>query len=166
MMINAIEKNLQRGIRLLKSISDEEYSNTTIAPYYSSIGGHIRHILDVFSCIFDGLESKKVNLVARERNQLVEQFTAEGIAYFERILNKLHQLDQNDFDTIVKVSDDLGLGVVEMNYTLGSALIQAHSHAIHHFASLGYVICQLGIALPDADFGYNPTTPKKEVLTS
>jgi hypothetical protein len=63
----------------------------------------------------------------------------------------------------VKVRDDLGLGMVTANYTLAAALIQAHSHAIHHFASIGYIISQLGISLPDGDFGYNPTTPKKNL---
>ena len=61
---------------------------------------------------------------------------------------------------IISISDDLGTGIVTANYTLGSALIQAHSHAIHHFASVGYVISQLGIELPDEDFGFNPTTPR------
>ena len=65
---------------------------------------------------------------------------------------------------IVAVSDDLGSGVVTTNYTLGGALAQAHSHAIHHFASIGFIIHQLGIDLPDADFGYNPTTPKKVLV--
>jgi len=43
-------------------------------------------------------------------------------------------------------------------------LIQAHSHAIHHFASIGYIICKLGIELPDTDFGYNPSTPRCKEL--
>jgi len=163
-MINAIEKNLERGIKLLNVISDEQYSNTSIAPYNSSIGGHIRHILDVFSCIFNGLEDKHVDLTARERNQLAEQFTDEGISYFNQIITKLHQLDPSDFEILVTVSDDLGLGKIDMKYTLGSALIQAHSHAIHHFASLGYIIYQLGIELPDVDFGYNPTTPRTALV--
>lgn len=163
-MINAIEKNLERGIHLLNAISDEQYSNTSIAPYYSSIGGHMRHILDVFSCIFNGLETKKVDFSDRERNELAEQYTAEGIAYFTLIIEKLGNLKESDFDTIISVSDDLGLGDVTSNYTLSSALIQAHSHAIHHYASIGYIIYQLGIELPDEDFGYNPTTPKRAVF--
>ena len=61
------------------------------------------------------------------------------------------------------MTDDLGTGRVTAKYTIGSALIQAHSHAIHHFASVGFIINQLGIELPDADFGYNPTTPKQVV---
>ena len=163
-MINAIEKNLERGIHLLTSISDEQYSNTTIAPYYSSIGGHMRHILDVFSCIFKGLESKAVDFSDRERNELAEQFTTEGIAYFKQVIAQLQQLKNADFDSLIKISDDLGLGTVTINYTLGSALIQAHSHAIHHFSSIGFIINQLGIELPDEDFGYNPTTPKRAVF--
>ncbi|SDX51552.1 DinB superfamily protein [Lutibacter oricola] len=159
-MIGAIENNLKRGISLLENISDEEYSNTSIAPYYSSIGGHMRHILDVFDCIFEGLDSKSVNLVNRKRNQLAENYTKDGILYFDRIIKSLNEIDVTMLDCIVEVKDDLGMGIISANYTLGAALIQAHSHAIHHFASIGYVVTQLGIELPDEDFGFNPTTPK------
>ncbi|OSY87723.1 hypothetical protein WH52_09850 [Tenacibaculum holothuriorum] len=160
-MIDAIEKNLLRGVKLLNSISDEEYSNNTIPPYYSSIGCNMRHILDVFSCIFNGLESGRVDFSDRERNTLAEQETRAGIVYFEKVLNQLYKLNPDDFDKIISVTDDLGTGKVTASYTVGSALIQAHSHAIHHYASIGFIINQLGIELPDADFGYNPTTPKK-----
>jgi len=160
-MIEAIEKNLQRGIQLLNCVSDQDYCNTTIPPYYSSIGVHMRHILDVFDCIIEGVESGNINLINRKRNQLAENFTDKGIVYFEEIIYKLQLLKNVNFDKIVKVTDDIGLGVITANYTLGGVLIQAHSHAIHHFASVGYIISQLDIKLPDADFGFNPTTPKK-----
>lgn len=159
-MTEAIEKNLQRGVSLLNYITDEQYSDTTIAPYYSSIGGHMRHVLDVFNCIFEGLHSKKINLINRKRNQLVEKYTKNGIEYFNEIIDQCKLLKNEDFNQLIEVTDDLGLGTVTVNYTLGAVLIQAHSHAIHHFASVGYVISQLGIQLPDEDFGFNPTTPK------
>jgi hypothetical protein len=160
-MIEAIEENLKRGIQLLNCISDEDYKNTTVAPYYSSIGVHMRHILDVFDCVFEGLESGNINLINRKRNEMAENYSQHGIDYFEDIIQRLKLIENEDFNKIVLVTDDLGLGIVSTNYTLGGILIQAHSHAIHHFASVGYVISQLGIALPDADFGFNPTTPKK-----
>jgi len=159
-MIEAIEKNLYRGIQLLQYISDEEYSNTTIAPYYSSIGSHMRHILDVFDCVFEGLESGNINLIERKRNELAENFTSHGINYFNETIEKLKLLDTDNFNRIVNVTDDLGLGIISANYTLAAILIQAHSHAIHHFASVGLIISQLSIELPDDDFGFNPTTPK------
>lgn len=165
-MILAIERNLQRGVKLLNSISNENYTNTSVAPYYSSIGRHMRHILDIYDCIFDGLENGKVDLSARKRNEIVELDTKQGIAYFEKIALRLKTLEAIDFDQLIMVSDDLGLGIVEQKYTLGGLLIQAHSHSIHHFASLGYIIAQLGIDIPDEDFGFNPTTPKNNSLAS
>lgn len=159
-MINAIIKNLQRGVMLLNNISDEDYANTSVAPYYSSIGGHMRHILDVFDCIFEGLDGGNINLINRKRNTLSENFTNECIQYFEEIIVQLRSLNTTNFNKIVQVTDDLGLGVETTNYTVAAILIQAHSHAIHHFASIGYIISQLGIELPDEDFGFNPTTPK------
>ncbi|MDT7832991.1 DinB family protein [Flavobacteriaceae bacterium S356] len=164
-MINAIEKNLQRGIKLLNAMSDEQYSDTSSPPYHSSIGAHMRHILDVFSCIFNGLETKDVDFSKRERNVLAEQHTEVGIEYFNQVIERLHQLRTEDFGMVINVTDDLGLGKVTMKYTLESALCQAHSHAIHHFSSIGFLVNQLGLELPDNDFGYNPTTPKK-VLAS
>ena len=162
-MIQAIIFNLQRGVKLISAIDDAQYSDSSIAPYYSSIGIHMRHILDVFDCIFNGLETKKVDLTARKRNELAESKVAFGLQYFENVIEKLESLQSMDLDVKVEVKDDLGLGMVTANYTLASALIQAHSHAIHHFASIGYVISQLGIQLPDSDFGYNPTTPRDKV---
>lgn len=161
-MIEAIQHNLNRGVRLLNSISDMQYSDESVKPYYSSIGRHMRHILDVFDCVFCGLETGQIDLTARKRNELAEQKTAFGLAYFEEIKNKIDDLGTRDLNQIVSVTDDLGLGKVTANYTLNSILIQAHSHAIHHFASIGYIIAELGIELPDADFGYNPTTPQFE----
>lgn len=162
-MIEAIENNLQRGITLLHSISDEQYSNTSVAPYYSSIGSHMRHVLDFFSCIFEGLVNQSIHLHIRERNQLVEQHTKLGIEYFTKTIQELKKIKTTEFNSIVKVSDNLGLEIESANYTIAAILMQAHSHAIHHFASVGYVIYQLQIALPDADFGFNPTTPKVQV---
>ncbi|WP_442266871.1 DinB family protein [Tenacibaculum sp. ZS6-P6] len=161
-MIDAIEKNLQRGIKLLNSISDKQYSDCSVPPYYSSIGNNMRHVLDVFSCIFKGLDKGKIDFSDRERNELAQLKTEAGILYFTDVINELRSLNKNDFDKIVQVTDDLGNGKITTNYTLSSALVQAHSHAIHHYASIGFIIEKLGIELPDNDFGYNPTTPRSE----
>lgn len=162
-MVEAIEKNLLRGIHLLNTISDEDYKNTMVPPYFSSIGTHVRHILDIFDCIFEGLESGTINLINRKRNVVVETFTEAGILYFNEIIIKLKKLNKSELDQLVKVTDDLGNGVVTANYTRIAILIQAHSHAIHHFSSIGYIVAQLGIKLPDSEFGFNPTTPKKQL---
>ena len=111
-MISAITNNLQRGIKLLNSIDENQYTDVSVAPYYSSIGVHMRHILDVFDCVFIGLESNNVDLSARKRNALVEQKISLGLDYFSEIITKLEDLKAENLDIIVQVKDDLGLGVV------------------------------------------------------
>lgn len=165
-MITAIVQNLNRGVNLLNSLSDQEYANNSTAPYYSSIGIHMRHILDVFQCIFDGIDKGQIDLSARQRNEVAETKVAVGIAYFERIISLLEEVCEEDLNKLIEVKDDLGLGMITANYTLAAALIQAHSHAIHHFASIGYIISQMGINLPDGDFGYNPTTPRGDMINN
>ncbi|QVY65657.1 DinB family protein [Polaribacter sp. Q13] len=160
-MIKAIEQNLQKGIQLLKNISDEQYSNNSVAPYNASIGCHMRHILDVFSCLIKGLDAKFIDLSVRERNGCAEKETSLGIEYFETVIHQLKKISEEDYNTVIKVSDDMGLGKVTANYTIAAMLMQAQSHTTHHFASIGYIVYQLGIELPNTDFGYNPTTPKK-----
>ena len=163
-MIPAIIQNLNRGVNLLNSITDQEYSNNSTAPYYSSIGIHMRHILDVFNCILIGIETGQIDLTARDRNELAETKVVMGLDYFEKIMTQLNQIQQDELGKIVEVKDDLGMGMITAKYTLAAALIQAHSHAIHHFASIGYIISQMGINLPDGDFGYNPTTPRGDMI--
>ena len=70
---------------MLNSINDQEYANNSTAPYYSSIGIHMRHILDVFNCIFEGIEKGQIDLSARQRNQLAESKVAVGLDYFDHI---------------------------------------------------------------------------------
>lgn len=159
-LISAIIQNLERGKKLVWNIEQDQYTDNGVAPYYSSIGIHMRHVLDIFDCIFDGLHVKSIDLTKRKRNEVIEQERLEGLRYYDMIIGKLQKLGSEDLDLEIEVSDDLGKGMVKAKYTLAAVLIQAHSHAIHHFASIGYIIHQLGISLPDEDFGYNPTTPK------
>jgi len=158
-VISPILHNLDRGYVLLDNLSNDQFVNANIGPYNSTIGQHFRHILDIFSCIFKGLDDRKVDLTARDRNELAETNIGVARNYLDDIVQKLNDIKDLDKDIPVEVVDDLGLGLVQVNYTLGSALCQAHSHAIHHFASLGYMLHQLGVEIPDRRFGYNPTTP-------
>jgi len=165
-MIEVIEHNLTKGEHLLKSISKEQYNNINVAPYYSSIGTHIRHVMDMFHCIFDGIESGNIDLAARRRNKAVEEQLDLGLEYIAATIDQLQAINSDMLGETFRVTDDLGGGKVTIEYTLAAILSQAHSHAIHHYASIGYIIHQLGIQLPDNGFGFNPTTPKKEMVKS
>lgn len=94
-------------------------SSTAIAPYLLIIqvlATNMRHILDIFNCIFKGLEQGGyIDFSDRTRNEMAQQKTASGIAYFNDIIGKLHSLNTNDFDKIIPVTDDLGMGQLLIN---------------------------------------------------
>lgn len=158
-IIDAATANLKRAATLIPMLEAESYSNSNIGPYYSSIGEHLRHVLDIFKCLVDGLDSKVVDLSDRVRGTEAETIPERGLQYLNAVIKDLARLRDIDQATPITVIDDLGLGTVDVPSTLGAVLCQAHSHAIHHFASIGYLLHLQGLPLPDCKFGYNPTTP-------
>ncbi len=156
--------NLKQAKVLFTDLPPDLYTSKSAAPYFSSIGGHMRHILDIFQCIFNGLDSKIVDLTDRKRGTIVEKDPVEGLKYLNKVISELEGISDLDPGIAVTIKDNLGMGMVEIPTTLGGGLNQAHSHAIHHFACIGYLLHIHGAKLPNRAFGYNPTTPINQII--
>ena len=162
-IIQSTLKTLQKSQVLLDNLSNAQLCDASVSPYYSSIGTHIRHILDFYDCIFNVNTEDKVDLTARSRNKDVESDCGCAQDYLNLIIGRL-STTTIDINEAVIVVDDLGLGIIEIPYTYGSLLAQANSHTIHHYAIINYIFDRLGIVVNDTEFGYNPTTPKQTSL--
>jgi hypothetical protein len=158
-IIQSTLNTLQKSQSLLDKLTDDQLCDASVSPYYSSIGTHIRHILDFYECLFHSSFENQIDLTARSRNKDVESKCVCAKDYLNIIINKLNA-SNFEMDSTVSVIDDLGLGAIEIPYTYGAFLAQANSHTIHHYAIINYIFDRLGIVINDADFGYNPTTPK------
>ena len=159
-IIQSTLKTLKKSEILLNHLSNDQLCDPSVPPYHSSIGSHIRHILDFYDCLFNKDLENKIDLTSRSRNKDVESNCSCAKDYLNLIINKLNSTTFN-IDEIVYVIDDLGLGKVEIPYTFGALLSQANSHTIHHYAIINYIFNSLDIIINDSDFGYNPTTPKQ-----
>lgn len=160
-LIQSTLHTLQNTNVLLAALSNSDLSNNSIAPYYSSIGSHVRHILDFYDCILT--HDDKVDLTARKRQVNVETDCASALNYLKELQKNLKIIDEKTLNRTVLVTDDLGLGKTEIEYTFSALLAQANSHTIHHYAIINYILDGLGISIKDETFGYNPTTPKSEI---
>ena len=158
-IIESAIHTLSKSKILLNTLSDDDLKNTTIPPYYSCVGSHIRHILDFYRCIFKGLNSHLVDLTDRDRNLQIEQECQCALENVGDIIEELEKIKKEDPSQRIQVVDDLGQGKITIDYTLGSLLAQANSHTIHHYAIISYILDQLGVVISDPTFGYNPTTP-------
>jgi len=161
-IIQSTLKNLERTKNILSLLSDEHFSSSSIPPYYSSIGSHIRHILDFYDCML--VKSNMIDLTARKRQTEVEINCKRALEYYSDVFNKISKLEESDLNRTVIVTDDLGLGNTEIKYTFSSLLAQANSHTTHHYAIINYILEGLGLSVKDENFGYNPTTPKTKIL--
>jgi hypothetical protein len=162
-VIQSTLKTLEKSKFIFDNLSDDIYCNSTVSPYYSSIGSHIRHILDFYDCIFSVSSKNVIDLTARSRNIDVETKFETAICYLNSTIEKLKSFEFKMDDSVI-VIDDLGLGKTSITYTYGGLFSQANSHTIHHYAIINYILDGLKIAVNDAAFGYNPTTPQQASL--
>lgn len=158
-VIAAINKNLSNAISLIDAIDEDIYTNVTVAPYYSSIGSHIRHALDFFDCIIDGLQTNNIDLTARKRDEIISTNPAAAKNHIYEIQQQLSSFTAVNTDYLLHVTDNLGDGKVTIMYTLESILAQANTHATHHYAIISYMLSTLQVNIEIPGFGYNPSTP-------
>ncbi|TPN82071.1 DinB family protein [Aquimarina algicola] len=159
LLISSIHKNLDNAIALLGSLDSTTYQDSSIGPYYSSVGSHIRHTLDFFDCIINGLDANDIDLTARKRDEILSTNKDSAIARIQEIQETLLSYKESNTDYLLNVTDNMGQGKVTVNYTLESVLCHANSHAIHHYAIIGYILHQLELEVKIPGFGYNPTSP-------
>ena len=158
-IIDSTINTLRKTNTLLDELSNEQLSNCSVPPYYSSIGSHIRHILDFYDCILS-IKEDIVDLTKRKRDESVERYTESANIYLESVIERIKDIPL-ELNKEINVIDDLGMGKIEIKYTFSSLLAQANSHTIHHYAIINYILNGLNIEFRDRNFGLNPTTPKK-----
>lgn len=158
-IVRTINNNLGNAISLIDSISPEIYTDASIGPYYSSIGSHIRHALDFFDCIIEGLQSNNIDLTARKRDEEISKNPAAAKEKINAIQTQLVSFVGVNTDYLLKVTDNLGEGKETIMYTLESILAQANTHATHHYAIISYMMQSLNVEIEIPGFGYNPSTP-------
>ncbi len=158
-MKNHCKENLMDIKRLLEAIAIEDYSKSLPLLSGSSLGQHVRHILELYSSVISGLEYGIVNYDNRKRDKIIETDSQAAIRNLESLIEKLDTVNEDapmvlegDFDTesqqLVKISTSL---YRELAYNL--------EHSIHHQALIKIGCIDLGIShLINKDFGVAPAT--------
>ena len=162
-VIQSSIKTLSKSKSLLSILSNQDLCNISVPPYYSCIGSHIRHILDIYDCVFDGIDIRLVDLTERTRDLKMHEDCAYALENVLRVIKEVENLEGTNLELKINVVDDLGLGKVEIEYTIAAILAQANSHAIHHYAIINYILNHLDIEIEDETFGFNPTTPRPKI---
>jgi hypothetical protein len=125
----------------------------------STIGQHVRHILEFYTCLLEGLESGYICYDKRARDLDIEQMPTYAIEVIETIGNTLQHLDSDHSLTLelCLYTDDSESGTTKIDTSLKRELAYVFDHALHHQAIFKRLLIEHNIQL-SPDFGIAAST--------
>jgi uncharacterized damage-inducible protein DinB len=161
----ALDQNLAllaQGVDLLRRIDDSIYEAAQETHEASHrVGPHLRHCLDAYRCLLDGLPTGVIDYDARERDARVEIEREAGIEAVESLIEDLRVLDRLDDDheigVLVDTPDGVAASTAIGRSTLYRELQFLVGHTVHHFALIAMILRQHGVE-PGREFGIAPST--------
>ncbi|MGZ0015181.1 DinB family protein [Yeosuana sp. AK3] len=153
------QENLNEIKQVLLKLTNEQYTFPSSTLFGATIGQHIRHILEFYQSVFNGLESKLINYDNRERNLLIETNTQIAIQLIDDICDKLKQ-NTKDANFILEGNFCAEEGKqLQINTSFLRELGYCLEHSIHHQALIKVGLLEVNcINFIDDTFGLAPAT--------
>ncbi|CAM0139856.1 unnamed protein product [Umbelopsis sp. WA50703] len=127
----------------------------------SSIGKHIRHMIDHFRILLSNpdLSCNDVNYDLRTRKVAAETDPAAAVELIRDLEARLPALSDRPFNTplVLTATIDPNMPPEQYQSSFGRELWYCCIHAIHHYASIKTICLEHGIHVPDS-FGVAPST--------
>jgi uncharacterized damage-inducible protein DinB len=153
-MIKDCITNLMEHQELLLKLSDKQYQHQSELLSGASIGQHLRHVVEFYDCLLNGLSQGKINYEKRARSLELENNRKTAITKISSIKDQLLSLELNS-RLYLEIEDFIIDSSVqrELYYNL--------EHSIHHQALIKVGLKEQNIGkLVNADFGVAPSTLK------
>ncbi|KAJ2367068.1 hypothetical protein IW150_005770 [Coemansia sp. RSA 2607] len=160
--------NLTSLSQMIADLDDSSYTQESVALPGSTVGKHVRHLLEHFTQLLSALplEMPTVNYAARKRNQDIETTVQGGVDGVDDMLRELDNcavhihFGEWTIDKAVRVVDIMpdGQEAVFMS-TLGRELWFCSHHTVHHVAIITTLLHEMGIST-SAGLAYAPSTAK------
>lgn len=157
-----IEPVLNQLAESLSQLSEDEYTQKSLLLNGSSIGGHTRHVIELFQCLINGYENTIINYEHRKRDLEIETNKSFACSLLTSITNAIHMPNKilNLQGFYSETSDEEC--VVDTNFY--RELIYNLEHTIHHMALIRVAINEVSnITLPE-NFGVASATMQYKKL--
>lgn len=154
---------LQQGIDLLATLGADRYAQRVAVCFNAAPGGHMRHIIDHYLGLLDGLGRGEIDYEHRARDPLVERDAGYARGVMESIVARLEAVARDGQDRALRVHAETGGLAGAQGATGNSSLLRELefllSHTVHHYALVA-TMCRLLGYEPHRDFGMAPSTMK------
>lgn len=167
MIKETITTNLQQLEHVMLQISDVQFTRKLPVLNHSTIGMHIRHIIEFYQCLMEANDSKIVDYDSRKRNIVLETQTQKSIAAIHEILDFVQRSTQ-DFPIVLKANYALNKeeSPITIETTLYRELLYNIEHTVHHMAIIKIGIKELEDSMLsiDENFGVAVSTIRNKTL--
>lgn len=151
---------LDQLIEFIAGLDDRSYNHVASPVFESSIGQHLRHILDIYLVLMHAEAGQLIDYDKRRRGHPVETVHAVGLSELEAVKHWLQGLTDAQLSEAVVVKSEVDVSAQHcsvLDSSLGRELCFAASHQIHHMAIMAAVAKLAGLAVDDS-IGLAPAT--------
>ncbi len=155
-MIKSIENNLYELSQILSPVSVQLYTRESKYLFGSSIGQHVRHILEMYEVLLAGYSSGRFSFENRKRNQTLEESVREMLCTIEKVAAEIDKKDKE----LICILHDHANNEQELKTTYFRELLYCFEHGIHHQALIKVVLKEFEWENIPENFGVAPSTIK------
>jgi hypothetical protein len=159
-MIQNLTKNLNHYKIIVEKITSEDFSKKIPVLSDSSIGQHLRHVLEFYLCLFSGIEKETVCYDERKRDLLLEIDKDHALDTISSIIKKIELIKTDNAITLQVSMSEKSDDFIKVNSTIYRELVYGFDHSIHHQALIKIGMKELNHDAPDENFGIAPSTIK------
>lgn len=161
-MINQLDHYIRHLLRQLENavseLSDEQFCTPIQLIGNSTIGQHIRHVLEFYIELDNGYPIGLIDYNGRKRDHNLQTSRQSAIHKIQQISN-LIKLENKELNVTVDFDSEEGITQqIPSNYF--RELMYNIEHTIHHMALIRVGICLISKIMLPEDFGFAASTIK------
>jgi hypothetical protein len=138
MLSNITADTLDQLKLITDQLSKEEFTRKLDILNHSSIGQHVRHVLEFYICLSEGIKTNIVNYDKRCRNLSIENDPNYAIIVLGELVDLFSNHHSNQA-TVTNVTEFDGKEIAA-NSSVLRELIYLIEHSIHHYAIIAIAL--------------------------
>lgn len=153
-----IEQLFRQLNDVIGQLSAEEYRRPCASLFESSVGKHVRHIIELFMCLDEGYTEGLISYENRRRDISLENDKKVAMESLHLIAQQLHKPDKHLLlETAV---DDDTARPARLDTSYYRELAYNLEHCIHHMAMIRIGVREISTVYLAEDFGFAFSTIK------
>lgn len=161
MLLDATRLNLNQLINLLDQLTETEFTSKLDILSKSSIGMHIRHIIEFYQCLIFAVEGNVVDYDGRKRDCLLENDKSTCVEAIKSIIRSLNVFNTDRALTLYcdYSHEDTNENVLKIQTSMLRELQYNLEHTVHHMAIIRIGVNSLSTTAElDTAFGVASST--------